>query len=118
YSIIDKQIVIYESDKSNKTISDINSETAVKQQNQKTITGKVSDINGESIIGANIIEEGTTNGTVTDIDGNFSISISNNATIRITYIGYVDQIINTSGRTSFNIILEEDKKILEELIVI
>jgi TonB-linked SusC/RagA family outer membrane protein len=88
------------------------------QQQGKTITGKVVDVNGEPIIGANIIEVGTTNGTVTDIDGNFSLKVADNATIRISYIGYVEQEINTAEKTSFNITLAEDTQALEEVVVI
>ncbi len=88
------------------------------QQQGKTITGKVVDVNGEPIIGANIIEVGTTNGTVTDIDGNFSLKVADNATIRISYIGYVEQEINTAGETSFNITLAEDTQALEEVVVV
>jgi TonB-dependent SusC/RagA subfamily outer membrane receptor len=90
----------------------------VVQQQKKTITGKVVDINGEPIIGANIIEVGTTNGTVTDIDGNFSLDVAEDAVIRISYIGYVDQQINTEGKTNFNIVLQEDIKALEEVVVV
>src|SRR5699024_7480318 len=53
-----------------------------------------------------------------DIDGNFSLNVANNATIQITYIGYVEQIISTTGQTRFDVVLEEDKKILDELVVI
>jgi len=88
------------------------------QQQGKTITGKVVDVNGEPIIGANIIEVGTTNGTVTDIDGNFSLKVADNATIRISYIGYLEQEINTAGKTSFNITLVEDTQALEEVVVV
>jgi TonB-linked SusC/RagA family outer membrane protein len=88
------------------------------QQQKKTITGKVVDINGEPIIGANIVEVGTTNGTVTDIDGNFSLDVAEDAVIRISYIGYMDQQINTKGKTNFNIVLQEDIKALEEVVVV
>lgn len=88
------------------------------QQQGKTITGKVVDANGEPIIGANIIEVGTTNGTVTDIDGNFSLKVADNATIRISYIGYLEQEINTAGKTSFNITLVEDTQALDEVVVV
>ncbi len=88
------------------------------QQQGKTITGKVVDVNGEPIIGANIIEVGTTNGTVTDVDGNFSLKVADNATIRISYIGYVEQEINTAGKMSFNITLVEDTQALEEVVVV
>jgi len=85
---------------------------------KKQIAGRVTDKSGEAIIGANIIEVGTNSGTVTDIDGNFSIEVEENATLHISYIGYMEQTINTSGRTSFNIIMTEDTKALDELVVI
>src|SRR5690606_10476200 len=84
----------------------------------KRISGNITDQAGEAIIGANIIEVGTTNGTVTDIDGNYSLDVEDNATIQVSYIGYHDQTINTSGRTSINIVLVEDTKALDELVVI
>ncbi len=87
-------------------------------QLKKQITGKVVDIQGEAIIGANIFETGTTNGTVTDIDGKFSLSVEDNAKIRISYIGYLGQSINTDERTSFNIVLLEDTQALDELVVV
>lgn len=88
------------------------------QQQKKQITGKIVDANGEPIIGANIIEVGTTNGTVTDVDGKFSLSVENNATIQVSFIGYLSQSINTTGRTSFNIILQEDAELLDEVVVV
>ncbi|MCE5178271.1 MAG: TonB-dependent receptor [Porphyromonadaceae bacterium] len=88
------------------------------QQQGKTITGKVVDANGEPIIGANIVEVGTTNGTVTDINGNFSLKVADNATIHVSYIGYVEQEIKAAGRTSFNITLVEDTQSLEEVVVV
>jgi TonB-linked SusC/RagA family outer membrane protein len=88
------------------------------QQQKRTITGKVTDEAGEPVIGANIIEKGTTNGTVTDVDGNFSLQVAENAVLQISYIGYLPQDINTSNKTTFNIVLVEDTKALEELVVI
>ncbi|MGB4576898.1 MAG: TonB-dependent receptor [Paludibacter sp.] len=88
------------------------------QQQKKTITGTVVDAAGEPIIGANIVETGTTNGTVTDMDGKFSLNVDNNATIHISYIGYLEHDINTSGRTNFNITLLEDTQALEEVVVV
>jgi len=104
--------------KANKNAATVAEMIRTSQQQGKTITGKVVDANGEPIIGANIVEVGTTNGTVTDIDGNFSLKVADNATIRVSYIGYVDQQINTSGRTSFNITLVEDTQSLEEVVVV
>lgn len=88
------------------------------QQQGRTITGRVTDENGEPVIGANIIEKGTTNGTVTDVDGNFSLRLEENAILHISYIGYLPQNITTSDKMTFNIVLEEDTKALEELVVI
>jgi TonB-linked SusC/RagA family outer membrane protein len=88
------------------------------QQQKKTITGTIVDAAGEPIIGANIVEVGTTNGTVTDVNGNFSLNVANNATIHISYIGYLEQEINTEGRTSFDVRLQEDMKTLEEVVVV
>lgn len=88
------------------------------QQSTKPVTGRVVDAQGESIIGANVVEVGTTNGTVTDFDGNFSLEVAENATIRITYIGYLDQTISAAGKTHLDIILQEDTKALDEVIVI
>ncbi len=119
YMILDKQIVVYESKESvSDEVYKADISNTVQQQQGKQITGTILDAYGESIIGANIIEVGTTNGTVTDIDGNFTLQVANNASIQITYIGYIDQTINTSGQTSFNITLQEDTKALDELIVI
>ena len=88
------------------------------QQQKKAITGTVVDAAGVPIIGANIIEAGTTNGTVTDVDGKFSLSVENNAIIHISYIGYLEQNIATAGKSSFNITLIEDTKALDEVVVI
>ncbi|MDO5523675.1 MAG: carboxypeptidase-like regulatory domain-containing protein, partial [Bacteroidia bacterium] len=89
-----------------------------QQQQRKTITGTVVDAAGIPIIGANIVEVGTTNGTVTDMDGKFSLSVDNNATIRISYIGYLEQDIDTAGRTSFDVTLQEDMQTLDEVVVV
>jgi TonB-linked SusC/RagA family outer membrane protein len=118
YKILDKQIVIYESNmtasvKDNKYTAS----TFVKQQ-KKQISGIVTDIQGEPIIGANIIEAGTTNGTVTDINGNFVLNVADNATIRISYLGYIEQNISIAGKSSINITLKEDTQTLEDLVVI
>lgn len=89
-----------------------------RQKQRKTISGIVTDASGEPIIGANIIEKGTTNGTVTDIDGKFSLSVEDNAMLHISYIGYLEQDIPTAGKTTFNIILQEDIRALEEVVVV
>lgn len=91
--------------------------TAVQQQG-KRITGTVKDPNGEPIIGANVMEKGTTNGVVTDIDGKFYLTVSENATIQISYIGYVGQNIIVGNRSDLSVILREDFQNLDEIVVV
>lgn len=89
-----------------------------EQQEKKKITGIITDKNGEPIIGANIAEKGTTNGVITDINGAFSISVSPNSILQVTYIGYITQELSTQKETFHNIVLEEDTQALDEVIVI
>lgn len=91
----------------------------LQKKRQRTISGRVSDIKGEAIIGANVIEIGSANnGTITNVDGEFTLHIAENANIRISYIGYIDQTINTNGKASFQVILIEDSKTLDEIVVV
>ena len=82
------------------------------------VKGIVKDNFGEPVIGANVTEKGTTNGMITDLDGNFSLTVQKNATLVISYIGYVTQEIAIKGNTNLNITLKEDSKALEEVVVI
>ncbi len=82
------------------------------------VKGIVKDNFGEPVIGANVTEKGTTNGMITDLDGNFSLTVQKNATLVISYIGYVTQEIVIKGNTNLNITLKEDSKALEEVVVI
>ena len=83
-----------------------------------TIKGNVKDATGEPIIGANVLQKGTTNGTITDPDGNFTLNVPNNSTINVSYIGYIPQDIAVNGQTSFNIIMNEDVEALDEVVVV
>ena len=94
------------------------SASIISQQEEKKITGTVVDINGESIIGANIVVKGTTNGIITDFDGKFSLNVPTKSTLLVTYIGYLDQEIVVARKSSFNIILKEDSELLEEVVVV
>lgn len=86
---------------------------------QQTITGTVSDENGEPLQGANVVESGTTNGTSTDANGRFSLTPSNaNVIITFSYIGYKSQSIPIGTQRSINVILIEDTNMLEELVVV
>ena len=88
------------------------------QQQARTITGTVVDANGEPIIGANIRIKGTTTGTITDIDGNFSIEAEPKSVIEISYIGYLTQEMVINNQKSIRILLREDTKTLDEVVVI
>ena len=109
YQVIDKQVLIKAADETGAK--------AVSQQDKKTVTGVVSDAMG-SVAGANVVEKGTTNGTITDADGNFSLSVAPNAVLVVSYIGYKDQEIPVSGKTNLQILLSEDTQALEEVVVI
>ncbi|MDD4437319.1 MAG: TonB-dependent receptor [Tissierellia bacterium] len=89
-----------------------------RQQQRRIINGKVKDEKGEAIIGANIKEHGTTNGTISDVDGNFRLQINEDGILHISYIGYLSQDISTSGKTLFEIVLIEDRQTLDELVVV
>lgn len=82
------------------------------------VTGTVKDANGEGIIGASVVEENTTNGTITDISGNFVLTVSDNAVVKVSYIGYVAQQVKAVQGKPLNIVLREDTKTLDEVVVI
>lgn len=92
--------------------------TGAYAQNTKTIHGVVKDANGETIIGASIGQKGTKNATVSDIDGKFSISVPDNAVLEVTYVGYDKQQVAVKGRSTFDIVLNEDVHKLNELVVV
>ncbi|MDR1557042.1 MAG: TonB-dependent receptor [Tannerellaceae bacterium] len=95
------------------------SELPDKKQTTRRITGQVTDTNGEAIIGANIVVKGTTNGTVSDIDGNFELmNVSDNAILEISYIGYTSQSIPVANRMTMNVQMQEDAIGLNEVIAI
>lgn len=72
---------------------------------------------GEAVIGASIVEVGTTNGTVSDVDGNFTLSVSENASIQVSFIGFSSQTLSVKGKTNFKIVLKEDSELLQEVVV-
>ena len=94
------------------------------EQNKTSIAGKVIDNDGEPLIGANVIEKGTTHGSITDIDGKFALDVSENATLQISFVGYITQEISVSsavrglGVNSLIIRLLEDNQALQEVVVV
>ena len=86
---------------------------------QKTVKGTVKDASGDPVIGANVLEKGTNNGTITDFEGNYTLTnVKANATLVFSYIGYVSQEIKVNGQTTINATIQEDSKNLEEVVVI
>jgi TonB-linked SusC/RagA family outer membrane protein len=93
--------------------------TAQQAGSLKKIHGVVKDVNGEPIIGANVVVKGSpSNGTITDFNGNFDLSVTSNATLQISYIGYNTQELFVGKKTDFNIVLKEDTETLEEVVVV
>lgn len=85
----------------------------------KTVEGTVSDKTGEPIVGATVLEIGTNNGTITDYDGHFAIDIADGKQLQISYIGYRQVNVKiTASRTVYNVVMEEDNEVLEDVIVI
>ena len=87
-------------------------------QQTKTVTGTVIDAAGIPVIGANVLVKGTTNGTITDIDGNFTLEVSSGDVLEISYIGYVSQEFPVGNQTQFNVTLAEDTQALDEVVVV
>lgn len=94
------------------------SPASAQQTSGNTIKGVVTDANGEPIIGANIMVEGTTTGTITDFDGRFTLDVPENATLQISYIGFVSQNVKVGNKKDFTIKLVEDAKALDEVVVV
>ncbi len=110
YQIIDKQILIKVSDKDVMVVPSV-------AQSDKKITGTVLDATGMPVIGANVMVKGTTNGTITDMDGKFSLEVSKNATLVVSYIGFGNQEVKIGNQTNVSITLKEDSQALDELVV-
>lgn len=89
---------------------------AISQQANVNVKGTVKDASGEPLIGVSILVKGTTNGTVTDIDGNFNLNAPKGAVLEISYVGYVTQTISVTG-SSINVVLKEDSEQLDEVVV-
>lgn len=102
-------------------ISILMSVSSVFGQAMKTLTGAVTDLSGEPLIGVSIVIKGTTNGTVTDIDGKYSLNIpseNKKATLIFTYVGYLKQEVLVAGKNTLNVVMKEDDKLLDEVVVV
>ena len=108
YKVLDRKIILTKADVKEKA----------PLQNGRTITGKVVDKNGEPVIGANVVVKGTTNGTITDIDGNFSLEAPANAQIVVSYIGYLTQELAVNNQKTLAVSLKEDSQSLDEVVIV
>ncbi|MFW9624642.1 SusC/RagA family TonB-linked outer membrane protein, partial [Bacteroides graminisolvens] len=93
-----------------------NTEVSVNQQ-ARTVTGTVKDAKGETLLGVNVVVKGTTNGTITDLDGKYSLEVPSNAILEFSYIGYVTQAVPVTGRV-MDIVMKEDARNLDEVVVV
>ena len=85
---------------------------------QSTIKGTVNDELGEPIIGASVKVQGTNDGTITDINGSFAVKAASNATLNISYVGYLSQSVKVAGKSEINVVLKEDAQMLNDVVVI
>lgn len=87
-------------------------------QQKQNVSGVVKDAAGEPIIGASILEKGTTNGIITDFDGKFSLSVNPGAVLQISYMGYKTQEVKVVPGKELNVVMREDTEMLEEVVVV
>lgn len=115
YELKGKHILLTKGTASSKKSDHATLPTTPKKQK---ITGRVVDANGEPVIGATVMEKGTQNGTVTNLDGRFSLDVSEGATVKVSYIGCMPQTLKATGSKPLNISLQEDRNNLDEVVVV
>lgn len=111
-------INICAADKENTSMANLTTSVNGQQQGKHLINGVVKDSKGEGLIGASILVIGTSNGTATDIEGKFSLSVSPSDIIEVSSIGYTSQKIKVGDNKTFNLILNEDNRLLNEVVVV
>ncbi|HBU44972.1 MAG TPA: SusC/RagA family TonB-linked outer membrane protein, partial [Porphyromonadaceae bacterium] len=112
YEIRDNKIYIFDQP------VPVNAVTRQTPPQEVRLTGTVTDVNGEPIIGANIVVPGTTIGTVTNVDGTYSMTLPRGSVLRFSYIGYTGQEFTIANQTVLNVQLQEDTEVLDELVVV
>lgn len=110
YNIVDKQIYI------TKQID--KEELPLQVQQRKTVTGTVLDNTGEPVVGANVVVKGSSKGTITDVDGVFSLDVPENAILQISYIGYISQELKVGNKNVLHVRLQDDTRALDEVVVV
>ena len=114
FRVLNNRIFLKEEPGKLKNLSVVN-----QQQSQKTVKGTVVDAANIPVIGANVFVKGTTHGTITDMDGNFTLTnVPENSTLIISYIGFLEKDVEVGNKTSFDIVLLEDSKKLEEVVIV
>ncbi len=120
YKIFDRQIIIFKDE----SLSPVNSQSMVPltdkfARQSIVIKGKITDSNGLSLPGVNVLEKGTSNGTVTNLDGEYTISVvSPSAVLSFSYVGYLTEELNVENQTTINVVLVEDIQALDEVVVV
>ena len=112
YEIKDGKIYLYNANQKSPAAQN------ARQQKKVLVKGTVRDNNGEAVIGASVIEKGTTNGTVTDMDGNFQLNAGQDNLLEVTFLGYTSQTVRATAGKTLNIVLREDTESLDEVVVI
>lgn len=93
--------------------------TAMIQQQSVKIKGRVTDASGEPVIGANVVQKGTTNGTITDLNGDFTLTVSQGAVLQVSFIGYKQQEVSLkNGQARVTVVLKDDAELLDEVVVV
>lgn len=110
--------ISYKQDNNNLIVLTLKATSPKQTSNDLRIKGTVVDETGQPVIGANIVVEGTTNGTISDLDGNFMLQVPEKADLRVSYIGYLDQKVKVGTNTTLRIVLKEDTQTLDEVIVV
>ena len=118
FTVVERQVTVFKEAKREAPAPVVAPVIKPAEQQKKRITGQVTDDKGEPIIGANIVEAGTSYAVSTDLDGNFAIQVEDKAVLRISFIGFVTQEIATDNRVVYNVVLIEDRQVLEEIVVI
>lgn len=118
FTVSENRIIVYKTKAKNENANKTENTTLAVTQQTTKVSGVIVDaVNGEPIIGANVVVKGTTNGTSTDFDGNFSLDVPAGATLVVSYIGYLNQEVPASG-TNLTIRLKEDTQALDEVVVV
>ena len=118
YKVINRQVILYKQEVTEEDIT-ATPEVETVEQSRHSVTGKIISEKGEELIGVSVLEKGTTNGTITNIDGRFTLSVNNaNAVLVFSYIGYESQDVSVAGKNTLNITLKEEAASLDEVIVV